>query len=389
MQPAAAHAGGFHLPERSAQRRVKLTAMAGRAHWLKPPYVNYALLLCDTRVSPKHTMKRILVVRIDFLGDMVCTTPLLRRLKERWPGAEIHVLANKYNRAVLEGNPDVSVVHTYVYSKQFERNPRPGKINAIRDRLSLILRLRKQKFDLLVIPNGGMHKNSIQFARLLNAKTRRWHTADTEFDDRKPEHVASRPIRHEALSGFRIMPELGQVEPDELRLHVYPSSQLQAEWERKWGPKVKPRVGLFVSNKAAERRWDERKWCQLALELSERADVIIFNDPLDRDTEVYESVSAARRIVPATVPDLVAAMSLLDIAVSADSAPVHLAAALRLRVVALFEDRPEKYLRWHPLGVPHVLLRAGPTVDDIAVDAVEKAVTGLIAELRFAPIAAR
>ncbi|HTI17796.1 MAG TPA: lipopolysaccharide heptosyltransferase family protein, partial [Trinickia sp.] len=158
-------------------------------------------------------MKRILVVRIDFLGDMVCTTPLLRRLKERWPGAEIHVLANKYNRAVLEGNPDVSVVHTYVYSKQFERNPRPGKINAIRDRLSLILRLRKQKFDLLVIPNGGMHKNSIQFARLLNAKTRRWHTADTEFDDRKPEHVASRPIRHEALSGFRIMPELGQVEP--------------------------------------------------------------------------------------------------------------------------------------------------------------------------------
>ena len=48
-------------------------------------------------------------------------------------------------------------------------------------------------------------------------------------------------------------------------------------------------------------------------------------------------------------------MSLLDIVVSADSAPVHLASALGLPVVALFEDRPEKYLRWHPLGVEHVI----------------------------------
>ena len=37
-----------------------------------------------------------------------------------------------------------------------------------------------------------------------------------------------------------------------------------------------------------------------------------------------------------------------------------------------------KYLRWHPLGVPHVILRAGATVDAIGVDAVERAVNHLL-----------
>jgi ADP-heptose:LPS heptosyltransferase len=90
--------------------------------------------------------------------------------------------------------------------------------------------------------------------------------------------------------------------------------------------------------------------------------------------------SVAREISPATVPDLIAATSLLDVVVSADSAPVHFASALGVPVVAMFEDRPEKYLRWHPLGVPHVLLRAGPRVGDIAVGQVADATRSLLDE---------
>lgn len=105
-------------------------------------------------------MQRILVIRIDFLGDMICTTAFLHALKQRWPLAEIHVLANKYNREALSRNPDVSVVHTYVYSKQCERNQKAGRVQAIFDRLALIWQLRRLRFDLLVIPNGGMNKTA-------------------------------------------------------------------------------------------------------------------------------------------------------------------------------------------------------------------------------------
>lgn len=326
---------------------------------------------------------RILVIRIDFLGDMLCTTGFLAALKQRWPGAELHVVANRYNAAALAGNPDVHAVHTYVYSRQCERNDRPGRMRALFDRMRLVRRLRGLRFDLVVVPNGGMHRSSIRFARQLGVKDCRWHDADSEFDDRKPEHVATRPICHEALSGFRLVPELGRTDLDGLALSAHPDRALQHTWHRLLGPRTRPRVGLFVSNKAAERRWPADRWGELARRLAPVADVIVFRDPAvpaaaDAAGDAWRDVNA-RHVAPSSVAELMAAASLLDAIVSADSAPVHLASALGVPVAALFEDRPEKYLRWHPLGVPHVILRAGATVDAIGVDALERAVLHLLA----------
>lgn len=335
-----------------------------------------------TTMANGKPAQRILVIRIDFLGDMLCTTAFLGALKQRWPDAELHVVANRYNAAALAGNPDVHAVHTYVYSRQCERNDRPGRMRAFFDRLRLVRRLRRLRFDLVVVPNGGMHRSSIQFARQLGARDCRWHDADSEFDDRKPEHVATRPIGHEALSGFRLVPELGRTDLDGLALSVHPDRALQDTWYRLLGPRTKPRVGLFVSNKAAERRWPADRWHELARRLAPVADVIVFCDPAvsaatGADGDGWRDVNA-RHVTPSSVAELVAAASLLDTIVSADSAPVHLASALGVPVAALFEDRPEKYLRWHPLGVPHTILRAGATVDAIDVDALERAVLHLL-----------
>ncbi|AJI93660.1 glycosyltransferase 9 family protein [Yersinia ruckeri] len=325
-------------------------------------------------------MHRILVIRIDFLGDMVCTTALIHAMKRRWPAAEIHVLANKYNREALKNNQDISAIHTYVYSKQCERNLRPGKLAAIFDRLALIWRLRRLRFDILVIPNGGMNKNSIQFAKQLNVSDCRWHTKATEFDDRNSDHIANRAVRHEALSGFALLPELGYPDISSLRLHIYPEPQLQAKWQHDLGVKSKLRVGLFISNKSEQRRWSWDKWHALATKLSPQMELLIFHDPVDHPTEQQLGEVTARWLATPSIPDLVAAMSQLDLVISADSAPVHLSAALDIPVVALFEARPEKYLRWYPL-VRHVMVYAGSRVDDISVDAVETAVHKLANEL--------
>lgn len=323
-------------------------------------------------------MKRILIVRIDFLGDMVCTTAFIHALKQRWPKAEIHVVANRYNRAVLDNNPNVHEVHSYVYSKECGRNANAGRLRAVLDRWRLMRRLRQLRFDLAIVPNGGMHKSSMRFARCIGAAEWRAHDRDSEFDDRNPEHAASRSIVHEALAGFQLMPELARPALDALRLRLHGDPMLRAHWAKTLGRPTRPRVGLFICNKAAQRRWSSGKWRRLAQSLRQRAEVLIFVDAADRQAAEALSDVDARCLFPPTVPDMIAAMSLLDVVVSADSAPVHIASALQLPVVALFEDRPEKYLRWHPLGTAHVLLRAGARVDDIGTDAVEDAVCQLL-----------
>lgn len=314
-------------------------------------------------------MKRILIIRIDFLGDMVCTTAFIQAMKQRWPEAEIHVLANRDNQDVLLNHPSVTQCHTYVYSKHGERNPRPGRLAALVDRIALILRLRRLGFDLLVIPNGGMHKNSIQFARQLNVRDCRWHNTETEFDDRNPQHIASRALRHEALSGYALVPELGQVESNALQLQVYPAPELQATWNALFGERTRLRIGLFIANKSPQRRWSREKWCQLAATLSPAMDLFVLSPPAEPPIDNID----ARCLTTPSVGELVAAMSQLDLVISADSAPIHLSSALRIPVVALFEARPEKYLRWYPL-VRHELLYAGSEVESISVDRVIAAI---------------
>ena len=51
--------------------------------------------------------KKILVVQLSKIGDMVCITPLLRAIRENLPETKIMVLGDAINRDVLKGNPDV------------------------------------------------------------------------------------------------------------------------------------------------------------------------------------------------------------------------------------------------------------------------------------------
>jgi len=324
--------------------------------------------------------QRILIIRIDFLGDMVCTTPLLHALKTSWPQSEIHVVANKYNAPILDNNPAVSKVHYYVYSKNRHKNIRPGFFNYIKERLSLILSLRKLKFDLLIIPNGGMCKNAISFARQLKVPDCRWHNAATEFDDRVKAHVATRPLIHEALAGFMLIPELGMPDIERLKLHIFPCPEKVDFWQKKLGAKKKLRVGFFVSNNSVQRQWPTEKWLKLSDALGDSYEIVVFHSPQENSSAVWREKKETREIFTPTVPDLIAAMTQLDIAISADSAPVHLASALQIPLVALFESRLEKYRRWHPLGVRAILLHEGKQVSDISVASVVTAVNKLLSE---------
>jgi lipopolysaccharide heptosyltransferase II len=51
---------------------------------------------------------RILVTRLRYLGDVILTTPALAALKGRYPGSEIHYLAERPYATILEGNPDLA-----------------------------------------------------------------------------------------------------------------------------------------------------------------------------------------------------------------------------------------------------------------------------------------
>ncbi len=56
--------------------------------------------------------KRILVIAMRYLGDVLLTTPLLHSLRQAYPDARLDVLVFRNTAAMLEGNPDIDHIIT-------------------------------------------------------------------------------------------------------------------------------------------------------------------------------------------------------------------------------------------------------------------------------------
>src|SRR5688572_26020890 len=67
-------------------------------------------------------VERILIFKLDHLGDLLIATPSLRAIRARFPKAEIRIVVGDWNTSLLRNNPSVDVVHVY-NSDRFCRQP--------------------------------------------------------------------------------------------------------------------------------------------------------------------------------------------------------------------------------------------------------------------------
>lgn len=312
--------------------------------------------------SCQRQQSRILVIRRENIGDLVCTTPLLRALRRQLPDATLAVLATRYNRDVLEGNPDINLLLSYTKAKH--RLPGESRAAIYVDRMRLLWRLRRMRFDWALLP-GGPHASALRFAR--------W-AAPRRMLVRGAEAIAAGP--HEVEQSCHMLTAMGLryetpapvvVASEKLR------EQLRARMAAALGRGGAPVVGLHVSARRPAQRWPAEYFVALARLLHERHGCLFVllwapgtgDDPAhpgddDRAAEIL-AASSGLPVFPAptaTLPDLVAALALCDRVVCADGGAMHLAAGLGKPIVCLFGDSPAE--RWHPWGVPYQLLQHDP-----------------------------
>ncbi|HVY71062.1 MAG TPA: putative lipopolysaccharide heptosyltransferase III, partial [Verrucomicrobiae bacterium] len=77
-----------------------------------------------TPTPPRPAPRRIGVIVLRQIGDVLLTTPALAALRQHYPGARITALINDFTAPMLENNPDVDEVWTY------PRAARPATLGA-------------------------------------------------------------------------------------------------------------------------------------------------------------------------------------------------------------------------------------------------------------------
>ena len=306
-----------------------------------------------------RSVHRILVVRHDRVGDLVVSTPMLSYLRELAPHAEIDVLASAGNVSLLDG--DDRVAQSFVA---------PDELLDWRD---LRHRLRARRYDVILSPIFGQAPREGVIAALAA------HPHTTRVSVMRPKRYAglfstmARPPRsarhmaehllvlaHHAFVGGTARPA-ALLERYPMRLATRPESELRADvllgaWER-----GRPSPLLVANLWAAEswREWPVDRLVELVrlLRVTERQLRLLLVPPPGREEAARAVAAMCGDAVFVSTPtlhlgDLVSLVRRADAVLTPDTAVVHIAAACRRPVVALYSSRTVRIGLWQPIGVP-------------------------------------
>ena len=315
---------------------------------------------------------RILVIRRDNIGDLVCTLPLIAALRRHFPSAYLAALVNTYNRDVLQGNPDLDEV--FAYTKAKHREPGETVLGVHWRRLMLFRQLRKLHFDYVVL--GGAHflPRALQLARPLGA---RHIVGFTEPGRQGVEHIdmgvpyGSGEGLHEVEDIFRLAAPFG-IEGEAPPARVVAEGGLREAFAEQLpaGFAGHPLIGLHISARKPSNRWPAERFIDLAHRLHEEhgSRFLLFWSPGAADDRFHPGDDdKAQTIAEALgsellhplrttrLGELIAGLSLCDTVVCSDGGAMHIAAALEKPIVCLFGGTDP--VRWHPWRVPQVLLQ--------------------------------
>ena len=323
-----------------------------------------------------HKSPRILVIRRDNIGDLVCTTPLIRALRNQLPESYIAVLVTRYNLAVMDGNSDIDALFSYTKGKHLEHGE--SRVGILWDRLVTIWKLRREKFDWILLP-GGPQRSSLRFAKWIGAE--RVLVRDAEDAAGGPHHVEQ--CCHQLVRmGLRFEAPEARLKPNPIR-----TAKILSGLPRDWNNHPGPVIALHLSSRKPSQRWPGDRFASLARAIHEHLGARFLllwspgaaTDPRhpgddEKAAEVLARI-AGLPVHPVTtkgLEDLIAALPLCDAMICSDGGAMHLAAALGKPMLCLFGDSDPEH--WGPWKTPHTTLqKPSREVTDLSVEEVTDA----------------
>lgn len=286
--------------------------------------------------------KKILVIKLGAIGDVIYTTPALRALKKKFPDSLIYYLTAKWSKIIAQNIPYVDSVFTM--SAAGENKNIFGKIL---ESVKMIRNIKKEKFDAVVVFHRSTFSNLFAFLCRIPVRAGfsykgkgRFLTHTVLFDSKK----------HEVERYLDVVKEIG-AKPDGTRTELkIPKDELNNIYSIFNINKITthPIVAIHAAGGANPgtfmpiKRWEKEKFAKLADLIIDkyRANVLFIGDKSDRELTLEIMGLMKNKPVNLTgetsISELIGLLGKCDIIIGGDSGPLHIAAAVGTAAVFLF-----------------------------------------------------
>ena len=302
--------------------------------------------------------QRILVIRLDRIGDVVLSTPVLQALRQQFPHAFIAMMVRPACQEVVEGNPYVNEV--IVYEKE-------GIHRSVLRTIRFAHHLMRYQFGTALVLHPSNRSHWIPWLARIPVRIGYHRKCGWLLTHRVP-HRKQEGDKHEALYTLELLSPFGIEVPPHPRpfVPVAPRAvnRVEALLAQSAVSPADQIVAIHPSASCVSKRWMPERFAQVADRLSETCGVRICLVAGDSDMRFAEAVvhamghPALNFAGQLSVGELAALLRRCRLLISNDSGPVHMAAAVGTPVVDLFgrNQRGLSPLRWGPLGDGHVVL---------------------------------
>ncbi len=285
-------------------------------------------------------MKRILVVNVNWLGDVIFSSPVFKALKTAYPHATVVCLAVPRVKEILESIPEIDQIISY---------DEDGKHKGLIGKLKLINEIRSKQFDIAFLLHRSMTRAFLVFSAGI------------------PLRVGYDAKNRGFLLTHKVEPLAGNVHRSDIYLQVIESFGIKIP-DRICDLKVKPQelkdIDVFLKRKGISAQdflvlvnpggnWDLKRWSPESFGLLVRClmkdcNIKVIISGSQKDVDLANTIALISQTDPiilageTKIQRLLALMQRSHLVISADSGPLHLANSVATAVIGLFgPTRPE------------------------------------------------
>ena len=299
-------------------------------------------------------VKKILIVKLDHIGDVLLATPVITNLKLRYPQAHIAILVGSWSKSIVESNPYLDEIFCYD-APFFCRN---GKSTPFKRAIKLLRQLRKEQFDLLVELRGNLL--TLTLAASKGGKYRL---------DRATQRTEGK-LFNLSLSNHEVEINLDTLKHADIPIKSYETCFYVPQEYQVWAKRFLKRVGVLESKPITAihpaspvliKRWLPERFAELADILIEEFDAQILFLGLASEKEVIAEIQSLMKFKSFSIagqtslPQLAGILQNCQLYIGNDSGPMHLAATLNTPVIGLFG--PSSPQRFGPHGSNCIAIR--------------------------------